>query len=573
MRRVQLGVARCVSTITLAAPCARPYTSSTSIMRRHLRCTNAENGLEPAALGASRRRCRAASVNQLEHKGRVGYISQVLGPVVDCYFPTGCPPINTIVTLTSMTTRDVATEPLWLEVQQHSSGEYCRCIALHSVDYLRIGDAVESSGGPLTVAVGYGCLGRALDVFGKPMDKQGQPLSHIAGCRSVHQPPPALCEQRIDDSVLETGIKVLDVLVPLGRGGKIGVFGGAGVGKTTLMLEILANISYRHEGISVFAGVGERAREGNDMYVSLLQNRAISEDPRYVLLYGCMSEPPGCRARIAQTALTISEYFRDNGENVLLFIDNIFRFTQANSEVSALLGRIPSAVGYQPTLASELGQLQERITSTHKGSITSIQAVYVPVDDFTDDSPVATFTHLDVATYLERGLAESGTYPAVNALQCSSRMLDPDLVGMSHYNVAQEALEVLTRNVDLHDYVAVLGFEELNEDEKLTVIRGRKLTRFLTQPFSVAEPYSGVPGVSVPRDKSIEGVRDILIGLYDQVPDMAFYMQGSMESVLRRAIMMEEEEISLTHGEQIHASRCEHHFPLESPDPPSSEKR
>lgn len=498
------------------------------------------------------------------HRDRRGYISQVLGAVVDCYFPEGCPPPLTVLRVENIRSRDSVSDPLLLEVQQQASPTVCRCIALHPVDYLRLRDTVVSTGGPLTIGVGHGCLGRVFNVFGDPIDNPEKPVA-FDHYRSVHCKPPALCEQSVDDQILETGIKVLDMLVPVCLGGKAGVFGGAGVGKTLLMLEILRNITHLQKGVSVFAGVGERAREGNEMYLNLLNNPDISKDPRYVLAYGCMSEPPGRRARIAQTALTLCEYFRDSGESVLLFIDNVFRFTQANSEVSALLGRIPAAVGYQPTLASELGELQERITSTHKGAITSIQAVYVPVDDFTDDSPVATFTHLDVAMYLDRGLAESGIYPALQPLQCSSRMLESEIVGEEHYNVAQEVLQVLTDNEDLSDFIAVLGFQDLSVDEKKLVLRARKIQRFLTQPFGVAEAYTGVPGVAVPLKKTVEGVRDILIGKYDRIPDIAFYMQGDMESVLLRAKRMAEENIAMTTEETMYAAHSEEHGNESSP--------
>ena len=477
------------------------------------------------------------------HEGRVGYVSQVMGAVIDVFFPEGAPPILTVLHVKGMLHRSDTEEPLALEILQHVDYRTCRCIAMHITDMVRLGDRVVSSGGPLRVPVGRCVLGRVFNVFGDAVDGKGPVVTKTY--LPIHRKPPALHEQSPCDAILETGIKVIDLCLPYCRGGKIGLFGGAGVGKTTIMIEIVNNITVGHGGISIFAGVGERTREGTDMYLSLL--KTAGTDPRWALAYGCMSEPPGARARIAQTALTMAEYFRDSeGEDVLLFIDNTYRFTQANAEVSALLGRIPSSVGYQPTLAEELGQLQERITSTHAGAITSVQAVYIPVDDVTDDSPATTFSHLDVATYLDRNLSENGLYPAVNPLECTSRMMTPEIIGNEHYNVAQETLEMLSKNEELKDMIAVLGFDELSNEHKKIVQRSRIVRKFMTQPFVCVEELTGLKGVSVPLATTLQDISEILVGKYDEVPDIAFFMQGSVTGALEKAKQMAEEIAAAT---------------------------
>ena len=467
-----------------------------------------------------------------------GRITQVIGPVVDVEFPPGSlPEIYTALSVTNPGIDD-RKENLVIEVSQHLGENTARCIAMDSTDGLVRGMPVRNSGAPINMPVGKEVLGRILNVVGEPVDERG-PVS-AKGFKPIHRPPPTLTDLNVKVEAFETGIKVIDLLAPYLRGGKIGLFGGAGVGKTVLLMELVNNVAKERGGFSVFAGVGERTREGNDLYHEMMDSGVIKKDDlsnsQCVLVYGQMNEPPGARARVALSALAVAEYFRDDeGRDVLLFIDNIFRFTQAGSEVSALLGRIPSAVGYQPTLSTEMGELQERITSTNKGAITSVQAIYVPADDLTDPAPATAFAHLDATTVLSRKLTEIGIYPAVDPLDSTSRILDPLVVGMEHYTVARQVQEILQTYKDLQDIIAILGMDELSEEDKLTVARARKIQRFLSQPFHVAEQFTGNPGVYVKLPDTIRGFKEIVEGKYDDLPEQAFYMVGTIEQAVEKA--------------------------------------
>ncbi len=461
----------------------------------------------------------------------IGKIVQVMGPVVDVEFPPGkIPKILDALRVTNPAIDDREWN-LVLEVAQQLGDNVVRCIAMDTTDGLRRGQEVWATGQPIMVPVGKPTLGRIMNVVGDPVDEAGPIQSDKY--YPIHRPAPALTEQDVNIRVLETGIKVFDLLVPFPRGGKMGTFGGAGVGKTVVMMEMIHNIAMEHGGISVFCGVGERTREGNDLYLEMKESGVID---RAALVYGQMNEPPGARARVGLTGVTLAEYFRDEeGQDVLLFIDNIFRFTQAGSEVSALLGRIPSAVGYQPTLATDLGALQERITSTTKGSITSVQCVYVPADDLTDPAPATTFAHLDGTVVLSRQIAELGIYPAVDPLDSQSRILDPNVLGWEHYTVARQVQQVLQRYKDLQDIIAILGVDELSEEDKIIVARARKIQRFLSQPFHVAEQFTGVPGKYVKLEDTIKGFKEILEGKHDDLPEQAFYMVGTIEEAVEKA--------------------------------------
>ena len=455
----------------------------------------------------------------------VGKISQVIGAVVDVEFEGNIPDILNAIEVDNNGNR------LVLEVAQHLGESTVRTIAMDSTEGLVRGTEAKDTGAPITVPVGPETLGRILNVIGEPVD-EGKPVkakTHFP----IHRPAPDYVDQSTESEILVTGIKVIDLLAPYAKGGKIGLFGGAGVGKTVTIMELINNIAKAHGGYSVFAGVGERTREGNDLYHEMVESGVIKTDgegSKAALVYGQMNEPPGARARVALTGLTLAEYFRDEeGQDVLLFVDNIFRFTQAGSEVSALLGRIPSAVGYQPTLATDMGALQERITSTNKGSITSVQAIYVPADDLTDPAPAASFAHLDATTVLSRQIAELGIYPAVDPLDSTSRMLDPRIIGEEHYNVARSVQEVLQQYKALQDIIAILGMDELSEEDKLVVARARKIQRFLSQPFHVAEVFTGTPGVLVSLDDTVTAFKDIVAGKYDHLPEAAFYMVGTIQ--------------------------------------------
>ncbi len=451
-----------------------------------------------------------------------GKVVQIIGPVVDVEFDKeNIPGIYHALELTN------GKETLVLEVQNHMGEGWVRTIALGATDGVKRGAEVIDTGKPIMVPVGEEVLGRVLNVTGQPIDNKGE--IKAKKYYPIHRPSPSLTEQETKQEVLETGIKVIDLMAPFIKGGKIGVFGGAGVGKTVIIQELINNIAKEHGGYSVFAGVGERTREGNDLYHEMKEAGVLD---KLALVFGQMNEPPGARLRVALAALSIAEYFRDEkNQDVLLFIDNIFRFTQAGSEVSALLGRIPSAVGYQPTLASEMGALQERITSTKKGSITSLQAIYVPADDYTDPAPVTTFAHLDSTIVLERSIAEQGLYPAVDPLQSASRALDPLVVGQEHYDVAQGVKKVLQRYKELQDIIAILGMEELSDEDKISVTRARKIQRFMSQPFSVAEVFSNIPGRYVKLEETVKGFKKILEGQLDSVPEQEFYMRGSINEV------------------------------------------
>ncbi len=467
-----------------------------------------------------------------------GVISQVTGPVVDVKFPEGELPkildaLRIEATLPSGTQID-----LTVEVMHHLGDNTVRCVAMSSTDGLVRGMQVTHLGGPISVPVGRGTLGRIVNVLGEPIDEKGPIESETR--LPIHRPAPSLEEMEPTTEMLETGIKVVDLLCPYARGGKIGLFGGAGVGKTVLIMEYVRNIATEHGGFSVFAGVGERTREGNDLYLEMTDTGVIDKT---AMVFGQMNEPPGARMRVGLTGLTMAEYFRDQeGQDVLLFIDNIFRFVQAGSEVSTLLGRMPSAVGYQPTLATDIGALQERITTTKKGSITSVQAIYVPADDLTDPAPATTFAHLDATTVLSRQVAELGLYPAVDPLDSSSRILDPRYVGQEHYDVARGVQQVLQHYRELQDIIAILGMDELSEEDKLTVARARKIQRFLTQPMFVAEPFTGQPGVYVPVQETVRGFREILDGKYDDIPEEAFMMVGTIEEAVKKAEAMKEDD-------------------------------
>ena len=466
-----------------------------------------------------------------------GKVVQVIGPVVDIEFPAGELPeiLNAIKITGKAADREVN---LTVEVMQHLGDSVTRCIAMSSTDGLMRGMEAEDTGAPIKVPVGDACLGRVFNVLGRTVDHNPAPVGNKESW-PIHRPAPKFDEQETSTQILETGIKVVDLIAPYSRGGKIGLFGGAGVGKTVLIMELIHNIATEHGGYSVFAGVGERTREGNDLWSEMTESGVIDKT---ALVYGQMNEPPGARMRVALTGLTMAEYFRDvQGQDVLLFIDNIFRFIQAGSEVSALLGRMPSAVGYQPTLTTDVGALQERITSTKKGSITSVQAVYVPADDLTDPAPAATFTHLDATTVLSRQIAELGIYPAVDPLDSTSRILDPNVIGEDHYEVARGVQAVLQKYKELQDIIAILGMEELSDEDKLTVARARKIQRFLSQPFAVAEVFTGSPGKYVPLKETIRGFKEILEGKYDDLPENAFYMVGNIDEVIEKADKIKKE--------------------------------
>lgn len=460
----------------------------------------------------------------------IGKISQVIGAVVDVQFEPGqLPPIYNALRVTNPAIDD-REDNLVLEVAQHLGENSVRTIAMDSTDGLKRGQSVTDTGKQICAPVGRKTLGRIINVIGEPVDEMG-PLGNEKEY-AIHRDAPSFEDQSTKVEAFTTGIKVVDLLAPYARGGKIGLFGGAGVGKTVLIMELINNIAKQHGGFSVFAGVGERTREGNDLWHEMKDSGVID---KAALVYGQMNEPPGARARVALTALSIAEYFRDEeNQDVLLFIDNIFRFTQAGSEVSALLGRIPSAVGYQPTLATEMGELQERITSTKKGSITSVQAIYVPADDLTDPAPATAFAHLDATTVLSRQIAELGIYPAVDPLDSTSRILDPQVIGEEHYNVARSVQYVLQKYKDLQDIIAILGMDELSEEDKLVVARARKIQRFLSQPFHVAEAFTGTPGVYVELKDTIKGFKEIVDGKYDDLPEQAFYMAGTIEEVIEK---------------------------------------
>ena len=464
----------------------------------------------------------------------IGKVVQVIGPVVDVVFPSdGQLPGICHARTVDYTVMDKPVH-LTLEVQQHLGGNWIRAIAMSTTEGLRRGLDVVDTGAAISVPVGNGVMGRILNVTGEPVDEQGPVVAEAR--LPIHRAPPRLSEQATSPQVLTTGIKVIDLICPFLKGGKVGAFGGAGVGKTVVIMELINNIAKQLGGFSVFAGVGERTREGNDLYREMTEAGVINKNDlsqsKVALVYGQMNEPPGARLRVALSALTVAEYFRDQKhQDVLLFIDNIFRFSQAGSEVSALLGRAPSAVGYQPTLASEMGELQERITSTRHGSITSFQAVYVPADDLTDPAPATTFAHLDATIVLERSIAELGIFPAVDPLASGSRALTPELVGQEHYDVARGIQKILQRYKDLQDIIAILGMDDLAPDDKLTVLRARKIQRFLSQPFTVAEVFTGRPGRQVPVSETVRGFREILEGKHDDVPEANFYMKGSIDEI------------------------------------------
>ena len=464
-----------------------------------------------------------------------GHITQVIGAVVDVKFDGHMPEIlNALETINNG-------HRLVLEVAQHLGEHSVRTIAMDVTEGLIRGQAVTDTGAPIAVPVGRGTLGRIINVIGEPVDEAG-PVQND-GLRPIHASAPTYAEQSTEAQILETGIKVVDLLAPYAKGGKIGLFGGAGVGKTVLIMELINNIAKAHGGYSVFAGVGERTREGNDLYHEMIESgvnkHGGGEGSKCALVYGQMNEPPGARARVALTGLTVAEQFRDEGQDVLFFVDNIFRFTQAGSEVSALLGRIPSAVGYQPTLATDMGALQERITTTTKGSITSVQAIYVPADDLTDPAPATSFAHLDATTVLSRSIAEKGIYPAVDPLDSTSRMLDPRIVGEEHYQVARSVQSLLQRYKSLQDIIAILGMDELSEEDKLTVARARKIERFLSQPFHVAEVFTGSPGKLVSLADTVKSFKGLIEGQYDHLPEAAFYMVGTIEEAIEKAAKLQ----------------------------------
>jgi len=473
---------------------------------------------------------------------RIGHVIQISGPAVDVQFPAGAmPPIYQALKVVS----DGFTVPnpigVILEVQQHLGEGRVRCVAMEATEGMVRGMKAIDQGGPISVPVGHGTLGRVMNVIGAPVDQLG-PIEHTK-TMPIHRPAPLFEDQATTAEMFETGVKVVDLIQPFLKGGKIGLFGGAGVGKTVFIQELINNVAKQHGGYSVFAGVGERTREGNDLWLEMTESGVIKPgDPsksKAALIYGQMTEPPGARLRVALTGLTVAEFFRDEeGADTLLFIDNIFRFTQAGSEVSALLGRMPSAVGYQPNLATEMGELQERITSTKRGSVTSVQAIYVPADDLTDPAPATTFAHLDATTVLSRALTEIGIYPAVDPLSSNSRILDPRIVGDEHYDVAQSVKKILQTYKDLQDIIAILGIDELSEDQKLTVQRARKIQRFLSQPFHVAEQFTGSPGRYVKVADTVKGFKGIAEGKYDDIPEQAFYMKGTIDEVLEAAEKM-----------------------------------
>jgi F-type H+-transporting ATPase subunit beta len=465
-------------------------------------------------------------------KERAGRVVEIIGPVVDVEFKDmELPEIYNAVRITSEGFETPMPVDIIVEVEQHIGEDKVRCVAMHPTDGLARGMKAVDLEGPIEVPVGEATLGRVINVIGEPVDHLGPVEAKKK--YPIHRQPPPLEDQNTKLEMFETGIKVIDLIQPFLKGGKIGLFGGAGVGKTVIIQELIHNVAMKHGGYSVFAGVGERTREGNDLWLEMKESGVIS---KAALIYGQMTEPPGARLRVGLTALSVAEYFRDEmNQDLLLFIDNIFRFTQAGSEVSALLGRMPSAVGYQPNLATELGELEERITSTKKGSITSVQAIYVPADDFTDPAPATTFSHLDASTNLSRALTEMGIYPAVDPLSSYSRILDPRVIGEDHYGVARRVKEVLQRYKDLQDIIAILGIEELSDEDKLIVARARKIQRFLSQPFHVAEEFTGRPGMYVPVEETIRGFREIVEGQHDDKPEQAFYMAGTIDEVAQRA--------------------------------------
>ena len=461
--------------------------------------------------------------------GKIGKVVQVIGPVVDIKFDS-----DSLPNIYNEIRIDMGEKELIVEVEQHMGDDIVRTIAMESTDGLKRGMKALDMGRCISVPVGKEVLGRVFNVLGHPIDNAGK--VEIKEMYPIHRPAPSFKEQSLEPEMFETGIKVIDLLAPYQKGGKIGLFGGAGVGKTVLIQELINNIAKEHGGLSVFTGVGERSREGNDLYYEMKESGVIDKT---ALVFGQMNESPGARMRVSLTGLTMAEYFRDQGQDVLLFIDNIFRFTQAGSEVSALLGRIPSAVGYQPTLATEMGALQERITSTKNGSITSVQAVYVPADDLTDPAPATTFTHLDATTVLSRSITELGIYPAVDPLESNSRILDPRIVGREHYDVATEVKNILERYKELHDIIAILGVDELSDEDKKVVARARRVQRFLSQPFTVAEQFTGMQGRYVPVKETVRGFKEILEGKYDSLPESAFLFAGTIEEVIEKAKTLE----------------------------------
>ena len=477
----------------------------------------------------------ATPARHADNKAR-GRVTQVIGAVVDVKFDGHLPEILNALETTNNGNR------LVLEVAQHLGESSVRCIAMDISEGLVRGQEVSDTGAPIMVPVGAGTLGRIMNVIGEPIDEAGPIINE--GLRPIHAPAPSYADQATEGQILVTGIKVVDLLAPYAKGGKIGLFGGAGVGKTVLIQELINNVAKTHGGYSVFAGVGERTREGNDLYHEMIESK-VNVDPKKnggstkgskcALVYGQMNEPPGARARVALSGLTVAEHFRDLGQDVLFFVDNIFRFTQAGSEVSALLGRIPSAVGYQPTLATDMGALQERITTTQKGSITSVQAIYVPADDLTDPAPAASFAHLDATTVLSRSIAEKGIYPAVDPLDSTSRILEPRVVGQEHYDTARQVQQILQKYKSLQDIIAILGMDELSEEDKVAVARARKIERFLSQPFDVAAVFTGSPGVQVKIEDTVKGFKGICDGKYDHLPEAAFYMVGTIEQVVEKA--------------------------------------
>ncbi len=471
-------------------------------------------------------------MNTTANKEHVGTVVQVIGPVVDVSFKgLELPEIYTAIRITSEGIDTPMPIDIIVEVEQHLGEDTVRCVSMQSTDGLARGMTAIDTGGPIMVPVGVETLGRVMNVIGQPVDHAGPIVT--AKRYPIHRPAPTLDNQSTRLEMFETGIKVIDLIQPFLKGGKIGLFGGAGVGKTVIIQELIHNVALKHGGYSVFAGVGERTREGNDLWLEMTASKVISKT---ALVYGQMTEPPGARLRIGLTALSVAEYFRDEmNQDLLLFIDNIFRFTQAGSEVSALLGRMPSAVGYQPNLATELGELEERITSTKKGSITSVQAIYVPADDFTDPAPATTFSHLDASTSLSRALTDMGIYPAVDPLSSYSRILDAAIIGEEHYRVARRVKEILQRYKDLQDIIAILGIEELSDEDKLVVARARKIQRFLSQPFQVAEQFTGRPGQYVTVAETVRGFKEIIEGLHDDKPEQAFYMVGGIDDVVRRS--------------------------------------
>ncbi|AQT45830.1 ATPase [Bartonella apihabitans] len=538
------------------AKAATPKTATTKAAEKKV---TAKAAAKPAASKASVKaeaqeqsgKAKKASASVTETKGNykldktkgvLGHITQIIGAVVDVQFDGHLPKI-----LNALETENLG-HRLVLEVAQHLGENTVRTIAMDTTDGLVRGQEVVDTGAPISVPVGEATLGRIMNVIGEPVDEVGPIKSDKI--RAIHQPAPAYVDQSTESEILVTGIKVVDLLAPYSKGGKVGLFGGAGVGKTVLIMELINNIAKAHGGYSVFAGVGERTREGNDLYHEMIESH-VNVDPKEhngsakgskcALVYGQMNESPGARARVALSGLTVAESFRDDGQDVLFFVDNIFRFTQAGSEVSALLGRIPSAVGYQPTLATDMGALQERITTTNKGSITSVQAIYVPADDLTDPAPATSFAHLDATTVLSRSIAEKGIYPAVDPLDSSSRMLDPLVVGEEHYSVARQVQTILQRYKSLQDIIAILGMDELSEEDKLVVARARKIERFLSQPFHVAEVFTGSPGKLVALEDTIKGFKGLCAGEYDYLPESAFYMVGSIEEAVEKAQRLAEQ--------------------------------